>query len=447
MIAFDTETTGLDAFGRDAPFLIALANDDGDTRTFEWPVGGETRRVDYGSDPAAVREVRRLLEDGDVTLVGHNLKFDLQMAARRLGVRVRRGRPLQETMFAAHACNTDEVTYGLKPLSAKYLDYPQDDEKELKDAVRAARRHGKKLGWKLGAEKRRDIRGFTKVESVVEMDYWMPAALRRHDPTLSSQERATACRRYAVGDVERTMLLWLFLERRMDQLDVRGIYDFEMRLWWTIWGMERRGVRVDPIVSEDLSDACRRRFDELLAQLRNETGRPDFDPVNSNHVRWLMYEFRGLTPLETTKTGLPKADALAVEQYADDPFVMRAAACKGLSKAYGTFFDKFYRRSARVRERDGSTGWRLHAGFRQTGTRTGRLSCADPNLQQVPDPKKSKSLVTVGVRDAFVARPGYRLVGMDYANMEVRVFAALSGEPNMLSAVMDPAANVPHRDL
>jgi DNA polymerase I len=72
-----------------------------------------------------------------------------------------------------------------------------------------------------------------------------------------------------------------------------------------------------------------------------------------------------------------------------------------------------------------STG-RIHANYRQMGTDTGRMSCADPNLQQVPSDKEFRGL--------FTAAPGYKLLVADFSQVELRVAAHLSREPRMIEA-------------
>jgi DNA polymerase I-like protein with 3'-5' exonuclease and polymerase domains len=72
------------------------------------------------------------------------------------------------------------------------------------------------------------------------------------------------------------------------------------------------------------------------------------------------------------------------------------------------------------------SGGRIHAGYRQLGAETGRLSCAEPNLQQVPREHE--------FRDLFKAAPGYALVVADFSQVELRVAAELSGEPRMIEA-------------
>jgi hypothetical protein len=80
--------------------------------------------------------------------------------------------------------DSSRPTFALKPLTKSVFNYPDDDQKDLKESVKKARREGKKLGWKLAPD--------------VEADYWMG------DPEL--------CRKYALGDVERTLKLYKFYE-------------------------------------------------------------------------------------------------------------------------------------------------------------------------------------------------------------------------------------------
>src|SRR5262249_43820908 len=79
-----------------------------------------------------------------------------------------------------------------------------------------------------------------------------------------------------------------------------------------------------------------------------------------------------------------------------------------------------------VDPRDG----RIHTTYHQAGAATGRLSSSDPNLQNIP----MRSPQGREIRRAFVAQPGHVLVGADYSQIELRVMAHLSGDPNLIEA-------------
>jgi len=82
----------------------------------------------------------------------------------------------------------------------------------------------------------------------------------------------------------------------------------------------------------------------------------------------------------------------------------------------------------------------LHPGYRQWGTLTGRYSCTEPNMQQVSDPNSTNSLAAefvVDIRQVFIPRPGYVWYCPDYSQLEVIIFADISGEPSMIQAIND----------
>lgn len=196
LVAFDTETTGLNPWKGDRAFCIGFCNEKGNKGYFRFPVDGKTRQVVYDS---RLEVLKRWFEDPTIAKIGHNVKFDIRMLDM-IGIKVR-GK-IHETMFMMHVLNNVEPSYQLKPLTKKYLDYPDDDLNELHKATVTARRQAKKLGW--------------KVHEDVEADYWMAP-----DPT---------CRKYNVRDAERTMMFYLFLNPRLDEEKVRKVYDQEMEL-------------------------------------------------------------------------------------------------------------------------------------------------------------------------------------------------------------------------
>jgi DNA polymerase-1 len=134
---------------------------------------------------------------------------------------------------------------------------------------------------------------------------------------------------------------------------------------------------------------------------------------------------------------MAKTDAETLLMYADKHPAMRSILeFRANSKACSTFFDKYERLATPCNEADGQLA--MHPDFRQWGTITNRFSCATPNMQQVSNPETTNSRAAefvVGVREAFVPRPEHVLLCGDYDQLEVIVFADVSGEPTMLEAI------------
>src|SRR3990167_7803596 len=180
--------------------------------------------------------LKTFFEDESITKVWHHAKFDVRML--ELGHEIvvagpggpgRGGGKTHDTMFMAHAANSGEPSFGLKPLALKYVNFPDDDLKDLKDFVKKLRRRAKAAGWMIGKD--------------TESDYWLPRAAAKHHPEwFAGPEHIKwalrKCRKYAIGDAERTQLLKLMYDPILDEKGYRDTYDREMHLWSATYRME-----------------------------------------------------------------------------------------------------------------------------------------------------------------------------------------------------------------
>jgi len=424
-LAFDTETTGLNRWTGDRPFALSVYWPNGEHRYWEWTVNPRTRmpRISVSD----IRDVRSVLCDPDVRKYTFNGKFDCLMLGS-VGIEV----PLdtiEEVSFMARAVNNLEFSYMLKPLSKKYAGIPVDDETELKAAVIKARRLAKRLGYHVADD--------------VESDYWMPRTLSQLHPREAREVGLDpdVCETYAVLDARRTITLGLMYEQAMDELDVRGTYEAEMELFPITMEMETRGVVVDEDRMAECRKTCEKMIGESNARLILASGNPEFNINSTKQLAKLLFGEGGMVPekgklpvLKRTKGGQPKTDAEALAPHRSNPLVQDVLRVRSNSQALKLFFNK-YRRLA---ERDATDQLILHPGFKQWGTLTGRYSCSEPNLQQVSDPDTTSSIAAefvVDVRQVFVPREGYCWYCPDYSQIEVILFADISGEVDLQNAI------------
>ncbi len=201
--------------------------------------------------------------------------------------------------------------------------------------------------------------------------------------------------------------------------------EVEMPLSDVLTRIESRGILIDV-------DVLRAQGEELeveLASIQKSLAEESSDSVNLDsplQLQRLLFEEWGLPTTRKIKTGY-STDANALEQLAVlDPRVAYIQQYRQLSKLKNTYVDALPRL---VRE---STG-RLHTTFAQAVAATGRLSSIDPNLQNIP----IRTAQGRRVREAFIAPEGYRLVAIDYSQIELRILAHLSKDPNLMSAFVD----------
>ncbi len=137
----------------------------------------------------------------------------------------------------------------------------------------------------------------------------------------------------------------------------------------------------------------------------------------------VLFEKLKLKTGRRTKTGFSTDQAVLEELAQSHPLPARLLEYRALSKLKSTYLDAL---PLVVDPRDG----RVHTTFNQAGAATGRLSSSNPNLQNIP----MRSPQGREIRRAFVAPEGRVLVGADYSQIELRVMAHLSGDPNLIEA-------------
>lgn len=455
LVAFDCETTGLHAWIGDRPFAVSMCNEEGETWYCEWDVDPFTREICPRRDE--VEYIRSILEDPNIVKVGHNIKFDIRMLEVAFGIRTL-GR-IQETLFAARACNSLEPNYTLKFLADKYLGVGREDADELQAAARRLRPRGKALGYTLANE--------------VYADYWLP---RHFDPA------DTLCQQYAELDAVRTLFLWKMYATALDQVDVRPLYESEMELWYPTYDMETRGVRInlEAVKEEDARHTrtiaeARKKMTELAWESLNK-GRDaimlaadsyndllkldaiekqltvtksvrkqkvarkktkDEFVLNPNSTSQLIAvcHARGLSPMERTKSGDLSMSFNSIRTIADDEFIHELQRFRASQKVKRTFLEKYILHA--VADPLNPGGICLHPMFNQAAAQTGRYGCSHPNLQQVVNANGARNAIeAMSARMAFGPRPGYCWYHFDYSQLELYLFASAAQEKFMLDHMM-----------
>ncbi|HEX2195765.1 MAG TPA: DNA polymerase I, partial [Actinomycetota bacterium] len=184
--------------------------------------------------------------------------------------------------------------------------------------------------------------------------------------------------------------------------------------------MEKSGIAIDLDYLEEMARDLDKRIGVLEAECYELAG----ERVNlgsPSQLRVLLYDRLGLKTTRRTKTGL-STDARALQQLVDQhPFVQKLLDYRELAKLKSTYVD------ALPPLTDPADG-RVHTTFDQTVAATGRLSSTNPNLMNIP----VRTDLGKQIRRAFVAAPGYRLMSVDYSQIELRVMAHLSKDPVLI---------------
>jgi DNA polymerase-1 len=199
--------------------------------------------------------------------------------------------------------------------------------------------------------------------------------------------------------------------------------DVEMPLLEVLVDMEWEGISIDLALFKQLSEELGRD----LVRLEQEIARVAGMDLNLNSPRQLasvLFEKHLLPVLKKTKTG-PSTDADVLEQLAamGHELPRLILEYRELQKLKGTYVDAL---PLRINRRTG----RIHTSFNQAGAATGRLSSAEPNLQNIP----VRTARGEAIRAGFVPREGWQFLVADYSQIELRIMAHLSGDPAFIEA-------------
>lgn len=373
--AFDTET---DALGAMSSSLVGLS--------FSWkPRTGWYVAVCGPQDSTfldcekTLVQLKPILENPAVKKVGHNLKYDM-LVVRQKGIEVR-GVSL-DTMIAAFVLDSSRMQYGIDRLALDLLNIRKVPTSDL-------------------------IGKGSKQISMQKVDLPRIAA-------------------YASEDADVALRLADLLESRLVQIPaLKKLCDeVETPLIDMLVEMEWNGIAIDPAILKEQSQVLGVRIEELRKKIF-KSACFEFNPDSPKQLQEVLFNRLKLPIIKRTKTGA-STDVEVLEKLADKHDCPRLILdYRSLVKLKNTYLDNL---TDFVNPRTG----RIHASFNQTGAGTGRLSCSDPNLQNIP----IRTDEGRRIRLAFVPGDPERnvLLTADYSQIELRVLAHFTREPALLRA-------------
>jgi DNA polymerase-1 len=199
--------------------------------------------------------------------------------------------------------------------------------------------------------------------------------------------------------------------------------DIEMPLLKVLVDMEWEGITIDRSLFQRLSNELGGDLRRLELDIARAAG-TDLNLNSPRQLATILFEKLELPVLKKTKTG-PSTDADVLEQLAamGHELPRLILEYRELQKLKSTYVDTLPERINR------STG-RIHTSFNQAGAATGRLSSAEPNLQNIP----IRTPRGEAIRAGFIPRPGWTFLVADYSQIELRIMAHLSGDPAFIEA-------------
>jgi len=339
------------------------------------PLGGElaapapVTNLPALTDPAC-EPIAAVLRDPAVQKAGHNIKFAWQVL-RRAGVEL--AGVGYDTMLASFVVDPGRRSHGLDTLSLDHLGAP--------------------------------IRGFEEELPFAEVAI----------PEAAAYSAAAGTTVLALREVFEPRLAQTALQPLLDEI--------EMPLVAVLVDMEWAGIAIDPELFARLSRELGADLRRLEADISRAAG-VQFNVNSPRQLASVLFETLALPVLKRTRTG-PSTDADVLEQLAalghEVPRLL--LEYRELQKLRSTYVDILPTKVNRT------TG-RIHTSFNQVGAATGRLSSAEPNLQNIPvrTPRGEE------IRRGFVPAPGWKFVIADYSQIELRLMAHLSEDPAFVAA-------------
>lgn len=230
---------------------------------------------------------------------------------------------------------------------------------------------------------------------------------------------------YAAEDADVTLrlhnVLWQKLSAENDLVDV--FREIELPLSPVLAKMEQFGVLIDSQKLAQQSQDLAVRILELEKEVHELAGE-EFNLGSPKQLQEILYKKMDLPVLKKTPKGAPStAEEVLQELAINYPLPKLLMEYRGLSKLKNTYTDKLPKM---INARTG----RVHTSYHQAIAATGRLSSTEPNLQNIPIRTEEGRRV----RQAFIARTGYKIVAADYSQIELRIMAHLSGDKGLLNA-------------
>ncbi|HSN94938.1 MAG TPA: DNA polymerase I, partial [Anaerolineaceae bacterium] len=374
-IAFDTETTSI--LPTQAG-LVGISLAGSAEKGYYIPIGHQSGKQ------LTLDQVRKslagLLENKEIPKVGHNAKFDIVVLEEH-GIKLN---PLGfDSMIAEWLVNPDSRNLGLKALA-----------------------------WvRLGVEMTHIEDLIGKGKSQISMDQ-------------VSIEKAAP---YAAADAIMTWRLVQPLKAELLQHNAQKLNDeIELKLVPVLATMEENGILLDEALFAKFGAELKEQIGTLEEQIYQEAGQR-FNIGSTAQLSDVLFKHLDLEPPDRSKKTasgkLSTAAGILEDMRGKHPVVDHVLEWRELTKLQSTYVETL---PLQINPKTG----RVHTSFNQCGTVTGRIASQNPNLQNIP----TRTDLGRRVRQGFVSPVGFKLVALDYSQVELRIMADMSGDEAMRSA-------------
>ena len=375
---FDLETTGFDMFG-DRIVGLSLAIKEHEAWYIPFGHNADTRsRNDIEAEYAAI--LRPLFENENIAKVGQNMKFDI-LFLRALGIEVRGAK--WDTMLLHYLLDA-ESRHGMDAMAERYLNYSPISIESL-----------------IGKGAKQLTMDMVGVERIAE---------------------------YAAEDADITLQLYNVLRAEIEKEPtlLKLYHDIEEPMIGVLVDMEWEGVQIDSIALQNYSTTLSQKLSAIEEQIRELSNEREININSSRQLGELLFaKMRITNKPKMTKTKQFCTDEEYLQSFAGEHKVVDLILeYRGVKKLLSTYVESLPQLVNPV------TG-HIHTSYNQAVTATGRLSSANPNLQNIP----VRDDLGRPIRSAFVpSDEQHELLSADYSQVELRLMAHLSGDESLCEA-------------
>lgn len=376
LFAFDTETTSINYMEAE---LVGFSFAIEPGQAAYLPVAHDYLDAPEQLDrDYVIQQLKPLLEDENLKKVGQHIKYDKNVLANYdvdlCGIAF-------DTMLESYVFNSVATRHDMDSLAQKYLDHKTIHFEDI------AGKGAKQLTF-----------------NQIPLDQASPYAAEDADITLRLHNQ-----------------LWAEIQKDSELSSI--LTDIEVPLASVLAHMEQTGVQIDSQRLLQQSQNLAQRIMELEAEVHELAGEV-FNLGSTKQLQEILFNKMSLPVLKKTPKGAPSTSEEVLQELAISyPLPKLLMEYRGLTKLKNTYTDKL---PQMINARTG----RVHTSYHQAVAATGRLSSTDPNLQNIP----IRTAEGRKVRQAFVARKGYKVVAADYSQIELRIMAHLSQDQGLLNA-------------
>ena len=310
--------------------------------------------------------LKNLLEDTSIMKIGHNIKYD-KIVLANFNIDVH---PIEDTMLLSYVLDAGKFKHNLDDLAKIYLDY---------DTI-----------------KYKDVVGVGKKEKTFDQ--------------LSIEEAY----KYAAEDADITLKLYHILKKRIVEEKLVNVYEnIEKPLVDVLVNMERNGIKIDVKKLKKLSSIFLKKIFSIQKEIFKYS-KFEFNIASTKQLGEVLFDKMGIQGGKKGKSGAYSTSSEILENlsYQGHEIAKFLLEWRQISKLKNTYTESL------TQEVNTETS-RIHTSYSMASTSTGRLSSTNPNLQNIPIRTEEGKKI----RNAFISEKGYKLVSLDYSQIELRLLA------------------------